>query len=64
MAKTTVSGYINNNNQQNMGATGEPGTDNMQKFYLMKCLKCGYEYKANGSDIWERKCPKCGDGKP
>ena len=64
MSSNTEIGSINRCNQQNMGETGEPGTDHMQKFYLMKCLNCGYEYKANGSDIWERKCPKCGKGKP
>jgi predicted Zn-ribbon and HTH transcriptional regulator len=64
MANTTVSGYINRNRQKNVGETGEPGTDHMQQLYLMKCLDCGYEYKANGSDIWQRKCPKCQHGKP
>jgi hypothetical protein len=64
MANTTVSGYINTKNQLNMGETGEPGTDHMQKFYLMRCLDCGYEYKANGSDIWQRKCPSCNKGRP
>lgn len=27
----------------------------MQKYYAMKCLNCGFEYKSNGSDIWQRK---------
>lgn len=64
MKNTTENGYINKNNQKNIGATGELGTDHMQKFYLMQCLNCGYEYRANGSDIWRRKCPKCQGGKP
>lgn len=61
---TTVSGYVNKNNQINIGFSGEFGTDHMQKFYLMKCLNCNYRYKSNGSDIWQRKCPKCQGGKP
>lgn len=64
MANTTQKGFINENNQMNMGATDEVGTDHMQRFYKMKCLKCNYEYKANGSDIWQRKCPKCQGGRP
>jgi hypothetical protein len=61
---TTIAGYINKNNQKNLGCSGESGTDHMQSFYLMKCLSCGSEYKANGSDIWQRKCPRCQGGKP
>lgn len=64
MKNTTVTGFINRNNQQNNGPTGQPGTDHGNYFYSMKCLYCGYEYKANGSDIHQRKCPKCQGGKP
>ena len=64
MGNSTVPGYINKNNQQNMGGTGQEGTDHGQKLYQMKCLKCGFEYKANGTDIWQRKCPKCQGGRP
>ena len=64
MANTTELEYINKNSQKNTGATNEPRTDHMQKYYLMKCLNCGYEYKSNGSDIWQKKCPKCQGGKP
>ena len=62
-ARTTDIGYVNKNSQMNMGRTNEPGTDHMQWFYNMKCTKCGHEYKANGSDIWQRKCPKCQGGR-
>jgi hypothetical protein len=62
--KTTTTGYTNRNKQQNLGSTGEPGTDNLQYFYLMECHYCKYRYKANGSDIFQRKCPKCQNGKP
>jgi len=64
MKNTTVAGYVNKNNQKNNGPTGQPGSDHMQYFYNMTCLNCGFEYKANGSDIWQRKCPKCQSGKP
>ena len=64
MAKTTEVGYVNKNNQKNKGRTGQPGTDHCQWFYEMECLNCGHTYNANGSDIWQRKCPKCQGGKP
>lgn len=50
---------------EQMGKTHEVGTDNMQWFYDMKCLKCGHTYKANGTDIFQRKCLNCqGGGRP
>lgn len=62
--KSTDTGYINKNNQKNLGKTSKPGTDNNQWFYQMECLKCGHQYYANGTDIWLRKCPKCQGGRP
>ncbi len=61
--KWTETGSINKNNQRNNGRTDERGTDNGQWFYEMECLNCGHKYKANGSDIWQRKCPQCQGGK-
>lgn len=62
--KTTEEGYINRNQQENLGKTTEPGTDYGQWYYQMKCLHCGHLYKANGSDVFQRKCPKCQGGRP
>ena len=64
IVKSTSAGYVNKNNQKNNGCTYENGTDNNQKFYAMECLNCGHHYKANGTDIWQRKCPVCQGGKP
>ncbi len=63
-SKTTVTGFINRNDQLNKGKTDMPGSDHFQWFYKMECQKCGYEYLANGSDIFQRKCPECQGGKP
>jgi len=63
---TTRAGYINKNGQINIGRT-EPsraGTDRGQYIYIIKCTKCGESYGANGSDIFERKCPFCQRGRP
>ena len=56
-AKSTDIGYVNKNNQRNNGITSHEGTDNNQYFYEMECLNCGHKYYANGTDIWQRKCP-------
>lgn len=65
MANTlsTTTGYVNKNHQKNLGRTGEQGTDHMQYFYGMECQLCNHKYKANGSDIWLRKCPRCQGGR-
>ena len=64
VTKSTETGYINKHNQRNNGCTYSHGTDYNQKFYSMECLSCGHKYKANGTDIWQRKCPQCQGGKP
>ena len=63
---TTTPGFINRNKQKNLGKRLPPleGTDNCQYVYVMNCTKCGLVYGANGSDIWERKCPSCQEGEP
>ena len=60
--KTLVNGYVNRNQQMNCGCTGEEGNLPGQIYYWMKCLHCGHEYKANGCDVWLRKCPDCMKG--
>lgn len=61
---TTAPGYINKNNQEVRRKTNMPGNDHMQFIYVLKCKECGHEYGANGSDIWQRKCPACQGGRP
>ena len=58
--KTTDTGYINVNNQKNIGCRGMSNTHYNQKFYELECLDCGHKYLANGCDVWLRKCPECG----
>ena len=60
---STEVGYVNINYQKNNGRTEMAGSDYNQWFYSMECLKCGHTYYANGTDIWQRKCPKCQGGK-
>ncbi len=63
-AGTTEPGFINRNCQVVVRGTPLPGNDHNQKIYVLQCLHCQYEYGANGSDIFQRKCPKCQNGRP
>jgi hypothetical protein len=61
---TTTIGYINRNNQKVHGTRGIGGTDHVAYSYKLECLEpdCGHEYGANGTDIFQRKCPQCQGG--
>ena len=61
---TTEPGFVNRNAQRVIRATGLPGTDHLQTAYVLECEQCQHRYAANGSDIFERRCPKCQTGKP
>ena len=63
-SKTTQIGYENRKDQRNLGTQEIKGTDYGQFSYKLKCLKCGNEYGSNGTDIFERKCPACQNGRP
>lgn len=54
---TTQPGYENRNHQVVIGPTGERGSDHNSYLYLLRCGVCKHEYKANGTDIWQRRCP-------
>ena len=63
-AGTTVPGYRNRNGQTVVRCTDIPGNDHNQVVYELECGACRHRYGANGSDIWQRKCPECGGGRP
>jgi len=52
-------GYINKNNQKNLGYKCKSTTHYNQNAFEMECLNCGHKYLANGCDVWLRKCPFC-----
>ncbi len=62
--ETTSRGYVNRNRQTNVRATDLPGNDHLQRIYVLKCQDCGNKYGANGSDVFQRKCPECQGGAP
>lgn len=61
---TTQPGHTNINKQTVIRNTGLTRNDHNQVVYEVECLKCGQKYGANGSDIFQRKCPNCQGGKP
>jgi hypothetical protein len=63
---STECGYLNRNEQLVIRPTGMPGNDHLQYIYVLRCTRpgCGHEYGANGSDIFQRKCPACEGGAP
>jgi len=62
---TTTVGYVNRNNKRVHGTRGIEGNDHAQYSYKLECLNagCGHIYGANGTDIFQRKCPNCQNGK-
>lgn len=63
---TTQIGYVNRNNQRCTGHRSTPGNDHRQLAYRMECLEdgCGQVYGSNGTDVFQRRCPKCQGGEP
>ncbi len=63
-AETTEPGYRNRNGQVVIRDTGLAGNDHYQRVYEIECGRCRHRYGANGSDIWQRRCPECDGGRP
>ena len=63
-AGTTEPAYRNKNGQIVERRTDTAGNDHNKRVYVLRCENCGHQYGANGSDIWQRKCPECGGGRP
>ena len=61
--QTTRAGAVNRNDQVVVRRTDIRGTDHMQYVYVLRCTKCELEYGANGTDVWQRKCPRCQGGR-
>ncbi len=55
---TTAIGYINKHQKEVVRKTDLPGNDHGQRVYVLRCITCGHDYRANGSDIWLRRCPE------
>ena len=57
-------GDNNRNSQQLLRLTDVRGTDHGARVWILKCRNCLHIYGSNSTDSFERKCPKCQDGKP
>jgi hypothetical protein len=61
---TTRIGRINPNRQEVVRKTERRGNDHYQFVYILLCKKCTYKYGANGSNLGNRRCPRCDGGRP
>jgi broad specificity phosphatase PhoE len=61
---TTEAGFVNRHGQIVIRKTELTGTDHLQHVYQLSCVHCGAVYGANGSEIHERLCPECQEGRP
>lgn len=60
---STDIGYINEPHKQEViRRTDEKGTDHCSVKYIMRCTLCNYEYPANSTDLFQKKCPNCQGG--
>src|SRR5438067_5353740 len=57
-APITQIGYFNRNGQITIRNTQQAGSDHQQYVYQLARSQCGYNYGSNGSDIFDRKCPR------
>ena len=57
-------GTLNPHHQLVLGTRGSLGNDHCQSSSWVRCLLCGADYGANGSDLSHRRCPACQDGQP
>lgn len=60
----TSIGFRNRDGQQVIRKTSREGRTPEQRVFILQCTVCGHEYGADGSEIYERLCPKCQDGPP
>ncbi|MEL6207226.1 MAG: hypothetical protein AAFR47_18195 [Pseudomonadota bacterium] len=63
-AGTTETGFINHNGQRNAGRVTALANHANQYLYRMQCTRCQARYRANGCDVYGRKCPYCQGGRP
>jgi hypothetical protein len=60
----TTIGFRNREGQVVVRKTEREGSSSEQRIFILRCSVCGFEYGADGRDIYDRLCPKCQDGPP
>ena len=58
----TTIGFRNREGQEVIRKTERAGSAPGQRVFILHCTVCGYEYGADGVDIYDRLCPNCQDG--
>jgi putative restriction endonuclease len=56
-------GKTNRRRQELLRRTAEPGTDHNSKIWILRCRDCQHVYGSNSTDAFERRCPKCQEGR-
>lgn len=59
----TMPGSINRNGQQLVRFVRKGPSNPLNRIYKLSCTLCAFEYSAYGSDLWQRKCPSCQNGR-
>jgi len=59
----TNPGSVNRNGQRVLEFIRKDKANPLTEVYAVVCTRCAYEYGAYSSDLWQRKCPKCQDGR-
>jgi len=57
-------GDVNRNGQHVVRKTTVKGTSGRAYVWVMRCTRCANEYLANSTEAFQRKCPKCENGRP
>jgi hypothetical protein len=60
----TSIGYRNREGQEVVRKTEREGSTPGQRVFILRCTVCDHEYRTEGSEIYDRLCPKCQDGPP
>jgi hypothetical protein len=59
---TVKVGYVNRNDQRVLMKLDRSSNHRFANGYALECKICERRYKANGCDVYQRKCPDCQGG--
>jgi hypothetical protein len=63
-------GELSRNSQKLLDKTERAGTDFNSRMWIVRCMRpsgdgtCDHVYGVDGTDFFQRKCPKCQGGEP
>jgi len=60
----TNPGAINRNGQRVVEFLRKDPQNKLNQIYKVACTLCAHRYGAYSSDLWQRRCPECQEGRP